>query len=191
MGGVLAAGYFLFSLIFGLVNFVLLLRAMLRFYKLSALNPICQVIYRLTNPIVEPVNRLLEKSGISISRYDYGAIFFFLLINFVQICLMNWIFLGSVLSFALIIWYTIAELIIQPCNLLFFAILIRVIISWVNPSWNHPVHHLLEVITEPLLKIWRDLIPPIAGIDFSPLVAMVILKVITLFVSGSLPFNIA
>ncbi len=89
-----------------------------------------------------------------------------------------------------IVLYVVADLIIQPCNLLFYAILIRVIMSYVNPYWQHPLNDFLRIVTEPLLSRGRRLIPIMANIDFSPFIIMLILKVITLFISASLPGNI-
>jgi YggT family protein len=83
---------------------------------------------------------------------------------------------------------TVVDLIAQPCNILFYALLIRVILSWVSPHLQHPLSSLLFMITEPMLKWIRGYIPPIAGLDFSTLVIMILLKVITLFVTASLPF---
>ena len=86
--------------------------------------------------------------------------------------------------------YVLADLIIQPCNLLFYAILIRVIMSYVNPKWQHPATDFLRIITEPLLILGRKIIPDISGFDFSPIIMMIILKIITLFIGASLPWNL-
>ncbi len=86
--------------------------------------------------------------------------------------------------------YLVADLIIQPCNILFYAILIRAIMSFVNPTWQHPLAYFLYQLTEPLLILGRRIIPNISGFDFSPLIIMVILKVITLFIESNLPWSI-
>ena len=67
-----------------------------------------------------------------------------------------------------ILLYVLADLIIQPCNLLFYAIIIRVIMSYANPGWQHPLADFLRLLTEPLLILGRKIIPDISGFDFSP-----------------------
>ena len=55
------------------------------------------------------------------------------------------------------------------------ALLVRAVLSWVAPYSRHPVVVLLDSITEPVLRPLRALIPPAGGIDFSPIVAIVLL----------------
>ena len=62
--------------------------------------------------------------------------------------------------------------------------------SWINPRWQHPLADLLRLVTEPLLRLGRRIIPDISGFDFSPYVMLIMLKVITLFISESLPMHL-
>ncbi len=59
-----------------------------------------------------------------------------------------------------------------------FAILIRVILSWVRVDPYNPLVRLLDQITEPILAPFRRLIPPAAGLDFSPIIAFFALEVL-------------
>ena len=86
--------------------------------------------------------------------------------------------------------YLLADLIIQPCDMLFFAILIRVIMSFVDPNWQGPIADCLRIVTEPLLKLGRKIVPNISGFDFSPFIILMILKVITLFINANLPWRL-
>ncbi|HHB89852.1 MAG TPA: YggT family protein [Anaerolineae bacterium] len=67
-------------------------------------------------------------------------------------------------------------------NLLFtileFAILIRVLLSWVRVDPYNPLVRILYQITEPILAPFRRLIPPTAGLDFSPILAFFALEVL-------------
>jgi len=62
-------------------------------------------------------------------------------------------------------------------RLLYFAILARVLVSWVNPNPYHPAVQILDQITEPILAPIRRYLPQTGMIDFSPLVAIVLLEV--------------
>ena len=67
-------------------------------------------------------------------------------------------------------------------NILFtalnFAILIRVLISWIRVDPHNPLIQFLFAITEPILAPFRRIIPPAAGLDFSPIVAFFVLELL-------------
>jgi YggT family protein len=64
-------------------------------------------------------------------------------------------------------------------TLLWVLILARVIISWTNPRGGGSLVALVYQMTEPILAPIRRVIPPTSGIDWSPLIAMLILGAIT------------
>ena len=61
-------------------------------------------------------------------------------------------------------------------------ILIRVLLSWVGMTspqrWlGHPAVHLLKQVTDPVIRPLQRVIPPIGGLDFSPVVALILLEI--------------
>ena len=68
------------------------------------------------------------------------------------------------------------ELAILSLNLMFFVILIRIILSWVAPGNYSPVTAMLNALAEPVLRPFRRMIPPIGGLDISPIFAIIILQ---------------
>jgi len=62
-----------------------------------------------------------------------------------------------------------------------WVIIIGAIISWVNPDPYHPVVRTIRRLTEPVLSPIRRIIPPIAGIDFSPVVAIFLVYLVQEF----------
>lgn len=190
MGGVTAVGVFLYSLVFSLVVFFLWARIALRYFKISRLQPISHTIYQLTDPVVLPVSKLLGFNRTHSTPYDWGAFVVLIFVEFCKYCLAGLLFAGTLLPVAYVFLATVADLIIQPCNLLFYAIIIQVVMSWINPGWRHPVAEVLYAITEPLLRLGRRVVPVVSGIDFSPLVVIIVLKIVTIFVEGYMPFRI-
>ena len=75
---------------------------------------------------------------------------------------------------------SVAELFALFLNVLLFSILIQVIISWINPGTYNPAVSLLYSMTEPVLRPCRRLIPPISGMDLSPLVALIAIQLVKL-----------
>ncbi len=181
-------GFYIATLAFGLVILSLWLRIAMRFLKISSLSPLNRLILTVTNPIVSPVNSLISIS--KGSRYDWAAFIVLLLVEFLKICCLSLIAFHMLIPFIYIVIYTAADLIIQACDILFYAILIRVIMSYVNPEWNHPVADFLRALTEPLFVFGRRIVPDISGFDFSPFVMMICLKIITFFILSTLPWRL-
>ena len=63
-------------------------------------------------------------------------------------------------------------------NIYFFALLAMIILSWVAPGSNHPAIHLLYQITEPVMAPFRKALPPMGGMDFSPILVFILINVI-------------
>ena len=59
-----------------------------------------------------------------------------------------------------------------------FAIIIRALMSWFNPSPENPIVRLVMEITEPVLAPLRRIVPRIGMIDITPIVAILLLNVI-------------
>lgn len=187
MQGFYAVGYFLFSLSISILIFVLWSRFALRYFRISALLPASQMIIHITNPLVRPINQLFLYAKLKPGRYDWPCLVLITIVELIKFALIGPLFLQGMLPFPLIVLLTAASLITEPCNLLFYAIIIRVIMSWINPSAQHPLYYLIYSITEPILFNIRKRLPQTGGLDFSPLIAVILLKVIPIFISASLP----
>ncbi len=58
------------------------------------------------------------------------------------------------------------------------AIIIRALMTWLRPDPSNPVYRFLVEITEPVLAPLRRYIPPMGGLDFTPLIALVLLSLL-------------
>jgi YggT family protein len=70
-------------------------------------------------------------------------------------------------------------------QLLVLAIFFRAILSWVSPDPSNPIMQALDVVTEPILQPIRQIMPRFGGIDLSPMVAIIVLSVISTMVRQS------
>jgi YggT family protein len=82
----------------------------------------------------------------------------------------------------------IASLILMLGRLYLFVLLARVLISWVQVDPYHPAVQLLYQVTEPVLQPIRQLLPPAGGMDFSPIVAMLLIQIVTEVLASTLAF---
>lgn len=190
MSGFGTVGYFLVSVVFGFVTFALWLQLGLQYFRISTLHPISQMVAKLTEPMLTPVTKLLQIRQTRNQRYDWVCFGLLVAVVWVKYLLISLLYFGHVSIWSFTAIYTVADLIIQPCDILFYALLIRIVMSWVNPNWQHPISTVIFMITEPMLQPVRQRIPALSGLDFSPFLVLIALKVITLFVSASLPFHL-
>lgn len=62
---------------------------------------------------------------------------------------------------------------------IYFVLLIaRILLSWFpNLNWGNPPLSFLSQVTDPYLNIFRSIIPPLGGMDFSPMLAIFVLQI--------------
>ena len=70
----------------------------------------------------------------------------------------------------------------------YLLIIIRIFLSWIpNTDWNSQPFAFLSSITDPVLNIFRGIIPPIGGmLDISPVFAIILLQLIQVLVVNML-----
>lgn len=164
------AGAILVEVIVGLVVVLFALRVLLQVVRANFYNPICQFIYKATNPVLMPLRRVLKP----VRNFDTaGAV-----IVFALECLKVWMLaaLGGVaLGVVATLVLGFAELLSFLIGLYFVLILARVILNWVGRDSYHPIVPLIAQLTQPLLGPLRRHLPQPGGFDFAPMVAMLAL----------------
>jgi len=69
---------------------------------------------------------------------------------------------------------------------LWWVILGRVLMSWFDPSGNYRISRILYDMSEPILAPARRILPAFGGVDWSPLVTMIVLNLLENFILRSL-----
>lgn len=64
-------------------------------------------------------------------------------------------------------------------TILTLAVFARALLSWIMPNDSSGLTRVLADVTEPVLRPIRRILPPVSGIDFSPIVAMIAIQVIS------------
>ena len=169
MGGALGeAGEFLVRTLFGLYILAVMLRFLLQWVRADFYNPISQFLVKATNPPLLPLRRVIPGwMGI-----DLAAVVLMLLLQCVE-----WIVVaglqGAALSLGALLVLSVASLLGLLLDVYLYAILIQVILSWVSPGTYNSATVLLYRLTEPVLAPARRVIPPMGGLDFSPIVVLI------------------
>ena len=69
-------------------------------------------------------------------------------------------------------------------TLLWLLLIARVVLSWTNPTGGGGLVAFIYQVTEPILAPIRRVLPPTGGIDWSPLVAMLVIGVVVRVVAS-------
>ena len=168
---------FLISTLFSLYIMAVMLRFLLGLVRADFYNPVSQFLVRITNPLLIPLRKVVP----SIGKFDSAAMLLMIVLQLAAITLIL-LLRGEGISSAVLVIITIATLVSLLINVYMFAIIVEVIISWMNPGSYNPVSSLLHSLTSPLLRPIRHLVPPIAGIDLSPLFAIIGLQVLRMLI---------
>ena len=171
--------------LFDLYILLVLLRFLLQMLRADFYNPVSQFIVRLTTPPL----RLLRRVIPSVGGQDTAAIVLCLALIFAKLLLMRALsipvaHIGGVMapvgavSYGGLLIYCIADLVALVLTVFIAAVIIQVIISWVSPGNYNPVIGLVNKIAEPVLRPMRRFLPPLGGIDLSPLFALLALMVV-------------
>ena len=164
---------FLIHTFFTLYIGALFLRVMLSATRADFYNPVSQFLVTITNPVLLPLRKLLP----SIGYLDTASWVLIFGLKGLELFILS--SLGFAFRHPLII-QTVLEIAIFVTSITFFAVLLRVILSWFQTPQMHqnPVFSLLTSITEPILSPARKYIPPIGVFDLSALVVLILLNCI-------------
>ncbi|MFC6670311.1 YggT family protein [Marinobacterium aestuariivivens] len=85
---------------------------------------------------------------------------------------------GHSLGVVSLLIYALVGLFNTVLTIYFWAVIGAVIISWVAPNSYHPAPQLILQLTEPLFALARKVIPPIGGLDLSPILIFLVIQII-------------
>ncbi len=165
------AGVFLVQTLFGLYILAIMLRFLLQWVRADFYNPASQFLVKVTNPLLKPLRRLIP----GFWGMDLAAIVLMLLLQMLELFLVG-VIVGQAFSLPGVALMSIGELLSLAIYVFIFAIIIQIILSWIQPGSYNPVIGLITRLTEPLLAPARRLIPPVSGLDLSPLAVLILLQ---------------
>lgn len=166
------------NVVFNIAMLVVLLRFLLQLVRADFYNPISQAIARFTNPLLVPLRRIIPGLG----GMDIASLVLLLLLEMAAIWALGFVYgAGFVPPLLVLMW---APLGVVNFFLGFYlvAIFVMIVISWVAPGTSSPAAYLLYQITEPFMAPFRKLLPAMGGLDFTPMIAVLILYISRNFV---------
>lgn len=165
---------YLIQTLLSLFLLAVLLRFLLQLVRADFYNPISQFLVKLTNPLIVPLRKLIP----GYAGLDLASLLLALVLQFLGIILLLLINGVGLPNVGLLIVWSLLGLVGLLVNIYFFALLAMIILSWVAAGSNHPIIFLLHQITEPVMAPFRKALPPMGGMDFSPILVFILINVI-------------
>jgi YggT family protein len=167
---------FLLETFLGLFALALLLRFYLQAVRAPARNPLSNFIAALTNFVVIPTRRVVP----GLWGYDLSSLLLALLVKAVLIGLVK------VLAGFQVGAHLLPVLLLAGVGLLrvfvyivMFVTVVQAVLSWVNPY--SPAMPVLTSMARPFLRVFQRYVPPIGGVDLSPLFVLVACQLVLMW----------
>lgn len=168
---------FLLTTLITLYIIAVMLRFLFGVVRADFYNPVSQFLVRITNPLLVPLRKIIP----NYRQYDLSAVVLMLVLQIISLYL-TLLLREMLLAPHLVILLAIAKLLTQAIDVFIFAIIVQVILSWVNPGTSSPVTSLLYSLTSPIMRPFQRMIPAVSGMDLSPLFALLALHVLKMLV---------
>ncbi|MBT4836527.1 MAG: YggT family protein [Methylococcales bacterium] len=170
---------FLVKFFFEFYILLIMLRIVFQWFKADFYNPISQFIDKMTSPVLKVMHKFLPTLG----RIDSAAVLLLISLQMLEFLIIISLQNTSVsIPIIGLLLYSIGELLDLLINVFIFSIFIQIIISWINPGLYNPVVSILYSITEPIMAPARKLLPPISGMDLSPLLVLIALQILAMLI---------
>lgn len=168
---------FLLETLVAFFVYLLLARFYFQWLRVSFRNQLGEFLIRTTNWVVLPARRVIPSfAGVDLA--SWCAAWLLQTIGLLAVySLRGWEF-GSApgIALAALLSLALVDLLRFSIYILVFALIMQAVLSWVNP--HTPFGPVFGALTRPFLRPFRRFVPPVANIDLTPLVLLVLLQVL-------------
>jgi YggT family protein len=185
MYGLNTAAIYVVQTLGSLYLLIMLLRFVLQLVRADFYNPLCQFIVRATQPLLKPVRRIIP----SLFGLDMSSLLLAIVIQMIIMALTLLLAYGTTGNPLQLLVWSIIGVTALFLKIFFFAMIISVILSWVAPQSHNPGAELVNQICEPALAPFRRILPNLGGLDISPILAFMVLKLLDMLVINNLAMS--
>lgn len=157
---------FLVQALLGLVLLLLLLRFLLQLCRADFYNPLSQIVLKATQPLLKPLRRAIPGTA----RIDGASLLLLVVVQMVTLAVIAAV-RDMPLGLGGLLFWSLAELVTLVINVFFVSVIVQALMSWISPGRN-PLAALLHSLNRPLLEPVRRRLPPLSGVDLSPIVVL-------------------
>ena len=179
----------IFNTIAGLYLLFVVARFLLQLAKADFYNPISQAVFKITDPMVKVFRSFLP----GYRGIDFSSLILAFFVQVAAISLTILLYGGSLPSISFIVTWSFVGVLNFIILFYYYALIASIVMSFVmmfsgnmNP---HPILTLVWQITEPIMSPVRKVIPPMGGLDFSPIFIFLVIGLIRNFIYQSFGVN--
>lgn len=167
----------------GLYLLAILLRFLLQIVRADFYNPVSQAVVRVTDPMV----RVFRTFVPGYRNIDFAALVLAFVVEGIAIYVLILLYGGSLPGVGFLVTWSVLGVVYFIINIYWYAIIASIVMSFVmlfsgnmNP---HPILLLVWQLTDPVMAPFRKIIPPMGGLDFSPIFVFILLRFILNFLN--------
>lgn len=162
---------FVIDALLSLYILAVMLRFLLQWSGAEFYNPISQFLVKVTHPPLKILRRFVPPIG----KIDTSSLILLLALQMLSDFSVL-ILKGVTLNIGALALLSFTQLVTLLLNVYVFSVFASALLSWVDPGGYNAASSILRSLTEPLLDMCRRFIPDLAGVDFSPLAALLLLQ---------------
>ena len=155
---------FLIQTLGGLYAFVVILRFLLQLTKADFYNPLSQFVVKVTSPVLRSLRRYIP----GFRGLDISSLVLAWLVQTLVLFLVGVLAGLGLASLGAVLW-SLPALVELAIDVFLYGVIIRVILSWINPDPFNPMVQLIHTLTDPVMAPVQRRLPPIGGLDLSPI----------------------
>ncbi len=166
----------------GLYLLVVLLRFLLQVARADFYNPLSQFIAKATNPALLPLRRVIP----GLFGLDLACLVLALAVHFITVfvCLLMAGVFNPLTAF---LWGALG-IVSMVMYIYYICMIAMIILSFVAPQTRHPAALLATQLVQPLCAPFQRLIPPMGGLDISPIFVFLLLQIVRMLINNAAAF---
>ncbi len=173
---------FVLETVFNLFILVALVRFWMQVFRVPARNPMTQFTIAVTDFAVRPLRRIVPGLfGLDLASLVVAWMAEFLL-QALLLMLASADLPANPAIYSVLLFVALVKLVRLTVYIVMGAVLLQALLSWVNP--HHPVAPFFDAITRPFLKPFQRAIPPIGGVDVTPVVVLILCQLVLMLPVG-------
>lgn len=166
----------------GFFVFLLLIRFYMQWLRVSFRNQFGRFVVTVTDWLVRPARRIVP----GLFGLDLPSLIGAILLHSGYLTVAFWLKRFSFgahagIAIPVILAIALVELLRFSMYLLIGIVLVAAVLSWVNP--HAPLAPLFNSLSRPFLRPFQRLVPPIAQVDLSPLVLLLVLQIVLMLLA--------
>ena len=176
---------FLTDTVFKALLFFLWMRVICYFFQVSIYQVSYQSIIHFSTPVIRPLILFFKNKKIYSKKYDYASLTGIVLLQMLQLIILWLLAYNTMPQITMLLLSTLIHCSLIPLNIFFYAILIQIIINFLQPNWRHAILELIALITYPILLYVRtrikDIFPTIKlQPDYTPFILLLLIQCVSL-----------